>query len=74
MGNIEFTRWDSSCTRKTRFSLAAHARARIRRSRASGGGLGIGILVASKCQFCSGFHIGHDNSNQHARGKEGRIL
>jgi hypothetical protein len=71
---FSFSRWDSCCARKTRFSHAAHARARIRRIRASGGGLSIGTLVTYKCQFCSGFHIGHDHSNHHSRGKEGRIL
>ena len=59
MGEMDYCRWATSCERKVRFSHASHARLGIRHIANSGDGLAVERLVPYRCQFCSGFHIGH---------------
>ncbi len=62
-----FCRFDSSCSRKVRFSHAAHAQARIKRIMGSGFAYAAESLASYKCNFCNGFHIGHQFCSRHAR-------
>ena len=68
MENSDFCHWDSCCRKKVRFSHAAHARLRIQRLLRSGYGLAVDSLAAYRCEYCGGWHIGHERCNQQTHG------